>query len=134
VPEHVLNSGFERQVNARMQRIRRHFQIMSDTGRFCYRMANRATLHEDDRLLAVATDRRGGEAEHVFRLGAFQNGIERHRADMVAFVHDDMPVMLDQWIHFALPQQGLHHRDIDLPCGLGFAAADRVDRTLVEAK
>ena len=51
----ILNSGFERQVDARMQRIRRHLQIVRSTGRFCRRVPNRPALHEDNRLLAVAT-------------------------------------------------------------------------------
>jgi len=76
VPEHVLNFGFGRQVDTRMQRIRRHLQVMRGTFRFCRPMPNRSTLHKDDLLLAVAADRRGSEAEHVFRLGALQNGVE----------------------------------------------------------
>jgi hypothetical protein len=69
-------------------------------------------LREDDRLLAVAADRRGGQAEHELRLRALENGIERRGAHVVALVNDDMPVVLDERTDLALARQRLHHRDV----------------------
>lgn len=53
------------------------------------------------------------------------DGVERHRANEVALVHDDVAVVLDKNIDLALAGQRLHHRDVDLTSGLCLAAADR---------
>jgi len=76
VPEHILNSRVGREVDPCMHRIRYRLEVVRCTGRFCCCVPYRATLHEDDRLLAVAAERRGGQADHVFRLGLLQDGVE----------------------------------------------------------
>jgi hypothetical protein len=43
------------------------------------RVPDRPTLHEDDGLLAVAANRRGGQAEHVSCLGASAGWSRRTR-------------------------------------------------------
>ena len=53
------------------------------------------------------------------------DGVERHRANVVTLVHDDVAVVLDKNIDLALAGQRLHHRDVDLTSGLCLAAADR---------
>ena len=39
-------------------------------------VAHRSALHEDNRLLAITTDRCRCQAQHVFRLCLFQDGVE----------------------------------------------------------
>jgi len=77
-------------------------EIMRCAGRRCRRMSNRPTLHEDDWLLAVPSDRCCSESEDVACFDTFEDGVERDRADMVALVHDDLTVVLDQGINLAL--------------------------------
>jgi hypothetical protein len=91
---------------------------------------DRSALHEDDGLLRVAANRRCRQADHVFRLCTPQDGIERRCTDMVAFVHDHLPVAFHQWIDLALTRKRLHHRDVDLAGGLVLAAADDTDHAL----
>ena len=63
---------------------------MRRAGRRCRSMSNRTALHEDNRLLAVSTDRGRGEPEDVACFDGLQDRVERDRADMVAFVNDDL--------------------------------------------
>ena len=65
-------------------------------------MSNRPTLHEDDWLLAVPADRCCSKSEHVACFDTFEDGVERDRAYMVALIHDDLTVVLDQRINLAL--------------------------------
>ena len=61
-------------------RSRQHLQIVWCAGRLGRRVPDRPALHEDDRLLAIAANRRGSQAEHELRLGPFQDGIEGNGA------------------------------------------------------
>ena len=110
--------------------LRHHLQVVRCAGRSGRRVPDGPALHEDDRLLAIAANRRGGQAEHELRLGPFEDGIERRGANMMAFIDDDLSVGLDQCIDLALTGQRLHHGDVDLAGGLGFAATDGADHAL----
>ena len=103
VSKHVLNPSLGLKINARVEQTWHYLEIAGSAGRLGRRTSNRPALHEDDRLLPVATERRGGQAQDVFRLGPLQDGVERNCADVVAFVDDDVTVVLDQRVHFALP-------------------------------
>jgi hypothetical protein len=128
--ENILDASLLRQVDPDMAGAWHHLQIVRRPGRFHRRVTNRPALHEDDRLLSVAADRCGRGAQHVFRLGPFEDRVEGDCADMVALVDDHLPIVLDQRIHLALAGQGLHHGDIDLAGGFGLAAADGADNAL----
>ena len=101
-PEYVLNPGVVWYWRWLGKGSRNDLEIMRRAGRRCRRMSNRPTLHEDDRLLTVPADRCCGEPEDVACFDAFEDGVERDCADMVALVHDDLTVVLDQWINLAL--------------------------------
>jgi hypothetical protein len=64
-----------------------------------------AALHHDDGLQAVTAYRGGGQAEHVPSFDCFEYLFKRHRADMVAFIHNDVTVTLDDGVDIALPGQ-----------------------------
>ena len=130
MPEHILDARFWRQSDRRLDEPWRYRQIVRGVKWLRSLVPDRPALHEDDGLLAVAANRRCREADHVFRLRAPQDGIEGRRADVVAFVHDHLPVALHKWIDFALARKRLHHRDVDLAGGLVFAAADDADHIL----
>ena len=91
----------------------------------------RAALHEDDRLPAVAADRRGRQPEDVLRLGPLQDCFEGKRRQVVTLVRHDVSVVLDEPIDFALAAERLHQGDVDASGRLRLAAADRADAGLV---
>ena len=97
-------------------------------------VTGRPALHEDDWLLAITANRRGGESEHVFRLYPLQDRIERHGPDVVALVDDDVTVIFDQGVNLALTRQGLHHSDVNLSCRLCLAATYGADHPLANAE
>ena len=68
-------------------------------------MPNRATLHEDDRLLAVAPYWRGGQAKYVPGFGPLQYRLERESRQVVALVDDNVTVVLDESVNLALTRE-----------------------------
>lgn len=128
--ENVLDACSGRQVDARLARSRQHLQIVWCAGRLGGRVPERPALHEDDRMLAISANRCGCQAQHELRLGPFEDGVERRCAHVVALVDDDLPVVFDQRVHLAQAGQRLHHGDVDLAGGFGFAAADSADHEL----
>src|SRR3990170_2600038 len=82
--EYILYPGFLRQINSFVKHLRNDFQIMRRTCRFSSLVANRPALHENYRLLTIAADWSGGQAEHVFRLDPLQDCIKRDSSDVVA--------------------------------------------------
>jgi hypothetical protein len=91
-------------------------------------------LHEDDGVLAVVTHGRRGQAEDVFGLDPRHQQVERHGANVVAFVDDDLAVVVEQHTEFLVPRHGLHLGDVDLACRLGLAAPDAADQCLVDGQ
>ena len=96
--------------------------------------SNRATLHKDDRLLPIATDRRRGQTKYVLRLRPPQYDIEGDGADVVAFIDDYLPILLDQCIHFPLARQRLHNGDVDVSGRSRLAAANGADKLFIDTK
>ncbi|OIQ72318.1 hypothetical protein GALL_460570 [mine drainage metagenome] len=132
--EYLLDAGIKRQFDPSVAGARHHLQIVRRPGRRGCRVADGPALHEDDRLLPVASDRSRCQTEHVLRLGPFQDGVEGDRANVVTFVDDHLSVALDQRAHLALAGQGLHHGNVDLAGRLGLAAADGADHALADAQ
>lgn len=128
MPEDVLDAGVLRQIDPDMAGPSHHLQVVRRSGRRGRRVADRPALHEDDRLLAVASDRGRRQAKHIFELGPLEDCVEGDCADMVALLDDHVAVALDQRGHIPLAGQGLHHGNVDSANGLGFAVADIYDR------
>jgi hypothetical protein len=73
-------------------------------------------------------------AQNELGLGPLEDGVERCGAHVVAFVHHDLSVVLDQRVDIALARQRLHHGDVDHAGRLGLAAADGADHAFANAK
>ena len=82
--EDVLDAGIRRLIDPGMARTRHHLQVVRCPGRGSRRVADRPALHEDDRLLPVASDRGRRQAEHVLRLGPLEDRVEGDGADVLA--------------------------------------------------
>ena len=95
---------------------------------------NRATLHEDDRVMPVLADRRGGQAEYVTRFHLSHHRLEAERGEMMAFIDDDVAVVGDEIEHCAFVVQALQNGDIDFAAGFLLPAADNADLFRVEVE
>ncbi|GHU07514.1 hypothetical protein FACS1894158_15880 [Betaproteobacteria bacterium] len=62
-------------------------------------------MHENDRLLTITANWRCGQTKHKLRFDLFQDGIERYCANMMAFIDDNVTVVLNQRIDLALAGQ-----------------------------
>jgi hypothetical protein len=71
-------------------------------------------LREDDRLMTIAAYRGGGQAHHEFCLGLFEDRLEGKGRKVVAFVDDDLPVLVEQFAKILPTGKRLHDRDVDL--------------------
>ena len=109
-------------------------QVVRRTRGFGGGVASWAALHENNRLLAIAANRCGSQAEYIFGFGLLQNRIKRCSADVMALIHNHVTVVFDQRIDFTLARQRLHHRDVDFACRLGLATTDGADHTLANAQ
>ena len=78
-------------------------------------MADRAALHRDDLLQAVAPVGRGGEAEEVAGGGAPDGGLERERGQVVALVDHDQAVVGEERFEIVDRLEALDHRKVDDP-------------------
>ena len=76
--KNILNPRLRRDVNRSVVDVRYDLQHVGRTCRIRRLVANRPALHEDDGLLTIATDRSCRQPKHVFRLHAFQYGVERN--------------------------------------------------------
>ena len=65
---------------------------------------------------------------------AFEDRLEGNSRQMMAFVDDDLAVVLDERVDFAFSGKRLHYRDIDEARGFGLAATYHTDDTLADAK
>ena len=102
VPKNILNARFLWQINPRVQCARRDGQIVWRACRFRGGMACWPALHENNRLPAIATNRCGSQAKHIFRFGLFQDRLERLRAQVMTFIDNDLPIVCDQRVDFTL--------------------------------
>jgi len=64
-------------------------------------VADRPTLHENNRMLAIPSHRSRGQAEHIACLRAFQDAFERESRYVMALIDDDLPVVLDPFADVA---------------------------------
>jgi hypothetical protein len=55
-------------------------------------VTDRATLHEDDGVVAILPCYGRGQAEHIFRLGRARHGLKTDSGQMVALVNNELPV------------------------------------------
>lgn len=90
------------QINPRVQCARRDGQIVWRACRFRGGMTGWPALHENNRLPAIATNRRSSQAKYIFRFGLFQDRIKRLRAQVMTFIDDDLPVVCDPRVDFTL--------------------------------
>lgn len=87
-----------------------------------------ATLHEDDRMVTVAARNGRRQPEHIPGLGTARDALEAHGGNVVALVDHQMPVVVDDVVHFPVAYQALYHSDIDKATRLAPATADLPDR------
>src|SRR6185436_16664402 len=99
-----------------------------------YREANRSQLHRENGVVPIPAVRCGGQADDITGLDLREHALEGNRRHMVALVHDDMAVGLDQVIDAALADQALDHRHIEAPVRCPLAASDLADVLLLEAE
>ncbi len=100
----------------------------------CGSVPDRAALHEDDRVLTVATLWSRSQAMNVSGPDALEDRLERNGRQVVAFVDGHLAVVLDQRVDLTLPGKRLHHRDIDEARWFGLATADHADDALADAQ
>ena len=118
--------------NIAVQEAGHHLQSRRCAFRLGRRVPDRSALHEDNRVLAVASERRRRQAQHVLGLGPLEDGLERDGRQVMALVDDDVAVLFDQLADLALAGQRLHHGNVDPAGGPGLAAADGTDHFLAD--
>ena len=125
-PEYLLDVRFRRQ-SGDDEVAEPEFHAFRRRGGTCGREPDRATLHEDDRILAVAPDRRRGEPDHEAAFHPFQDSLEGDGGDVMAFIDDHLSVAVDQLLDVFAPGQALDDRDVDDTTGIALAATDHTD-------
>ncbi len=92
---------------------------------FCiHTVANRATLHDDDRVMPIFALRRRGQTSDVTRLHLPKHLLKAHGRKMVAFVHKNVPVVGDQVVNDLFPIQTLNDSNVDDSTGTSPATAN----------
>src|ERR1039457_3815417 len=89
--------------------------------------ANRPALHEDDRLMAVFSGWRRREADDVLGLDLLHDLITSECRDVMALVHDNLAVLGNEILDFALPLKALDHCHINHASTRGLTAPDLPD-------
>ncbi|MNJ50700.1 hypothetical protein D3C77_459830 [compost metagenome] len=87
-PEYLLDARALGDEGWAGQHARDDGQVVRGAGRARGGMADRPALHENDGLLPIAADRGRRQPEHVTRGRTAQQGFERHRRQVMAFVDD----------------------------------------------
>ena len=134
VAQNILDARRRRHVDACLAVAWRDFQIVRCARRPDCRVAQRSTLHEDDGLLPVAADGRGGQPMNKPGLDPLEYGVKAQGPDMVAFVNNHLAVVRHQRIDFAFSGQRLHHSNVDAASGLGCAALNDADHLPAHAQ
>ena len=75
-------------------------------------------------LRIIASLRRRGQPNDVSRLCRRQHALERDRWQMMALVHDDLPVAGHEIRNGFLAHQALDHRDVDSAGGVALSVTD----------
>ena len=90
-------------------------------------VSNRTAVHEDDRVMTILARQGGRQPRDVSRLGTSGNLLEAGRREMMAFVHDQMPVPANSIVHHAVAHQALHQCHIQCAGGLLLPSPDATD-------
>jgi len=85
---------------------------------------DRATLHKDDRLMAIFSSRRSRQAGNIFGFDLPHDLLEAERRNMVAFINDDVAVLSDEVLHFTFAVETLKQSDVDETRPCRFAPGD----------
>ncbi|SAI66694.1 Uncharacterised protein [Bordetella ansorpii] len=128
--EYVLDGRIFGKRSSRRQIAWHTLQHPGRTSRFGSGMANRATLHEQNGLTAIAPDWCCCQPQYVTGADTFENGLKRHCREVMAFVDNDLSVIFHNGIGFSLPMYGLHDGDVNAACRFGLSAADHADHLL----
>ena len=91
-------------------------------------MADRAALHEDDRVMAVFPRDGSGQPEHEAGLRAAGDEFETVGGEVMAFIDDQVPVVRHAVIDGTLADQALDQRDIDPAAELLVPATEPANR------
>ena len=86
------------------------------TGRLTPRIngePDRTELHVGDRVVPVSPLRSGSESGDVTRFGFAEYTLEGNCGNVVALVHDDMPVLANEVVHLSFSDDALNHRDVE---------------------
>ena len=84
--------------------------------------ADRAELHLDDRLKAIAPAWRRGQPGDEARLHLGQHSLERNCGDVVALIDDHLAVGRDDVVDALLADEALDHRHVQPTVGLRLPA------------
>ena len=76
------------------------------------RVPNRAKLVFQDRMMSIASLRRGGKSRDVTGSHLTHHSLEGYRRNMVALVDEHVTVGCDEVIDITTPRQALDHRDV----------------------
>ena len=90
-------------------------------------MADRAALHEDDRMMAVLASNRRGQTGDEFRFGSPCHQLEAMGGKMVAFIDDQMPITANAIIYHSLANKTLDQCHIQRSSQLFPPAAEAAD-------
>jgi hypothetical protein len=90
-------------------------------------VADWATLHEDDGVVPILPSDRGGQPENELGFGASGDALEADCGQMMTFIDDEMPVLGDEVVDFAIPNQALDHCDVDDAARLALAATNHAN-------
>jgi len=91
------------------------------------RKPDRTTLHEDNRVMPVFPSRRGGEPDNVVRFHLAHHLFKAERAQMVAFIDNDVAVLGNEILNLAVPLETLKQGHVDLSRPNVAAARDLAD-------
>jgi hypothetical protein len=73
-------------------------------------MTDRAALHENDRVMPVLASNRRGQTGYELRFGSAGDQLKAAGAKMVAFIHDQMPVIANPIINHPFANKALDER------------------------
>jgi hypothetical protein len=87
-------------------------------------IADRPTLHEDNRVMAILPSQRGRKAKDVLGLGLPSDCFEAHGREMVALVDDQVAIIGNELRNFPLPYQALDQCNVNDAGRFPFSTAD----------
>src|SRR5215469_375598 len=82
------------------------------------------TLHENDRMLAILSGDRRRQARHELRLSLAGNLLKALSREMVALIHNEVPIIAHEIVDEAASDHALYHCHIKQASRLCAASAD----------